>query len=250
MSEITWLEQAVESGEVRFRVGRAASGALVVEWPGDARLFQDGDGWRFETEPHLSSERAAKLARGPARAVQRYLAGEMSLHASAIEIGGRALVFLGAGGAGKSTIAAKLCDQCGATLLADDVLAVDRTNDGLFALPTESAHWLEVPGQESKRARAAQRIAAIPTVVAELVLLDVNESPADAQPTLVKGRAAMLALSQAHITLPIATPEQRRRDFEWLAKVCESVKMTRIARRCAGSPDDVVSEALRLLEKT
>jgi hypothetical protein len=245
---ITWLEETVEGGEVSFRVGREASGALVAEWPHEARLVQTTEGFRFEPEPHLASARAAKLARGPVRAVARYVSGEMSLHASAVEIGARALVFLGPSGAGKSTTAALLCERSGAQLLADDVLAVESVDDQLVALPTEEVHWLEMAGEPQKQARTAARVATRPTAVAAIVLLGVNESPLPAQPTPLKGRLAMLALSSAHVTLPIATPAERRRDFEWLAEVYDRVPMVRIERRCAGTVDDVASAALDLLK--
>ncbi len=245
MNEVTWLDASSGVEAVTFRVGRTATGAFVAEWPDEARLEQIPEGWRFDSKPGLAAARAEKLERGAARAIRRYFEGEMSLHASAVDIGGRAIVFLGPSGAGKSTTAARLCAIAEGSLLADDVLAVRRDVSGLIALPTEAAHWLEL--QDRKQASAAKRPATTPAPVVAIVLLDVNESPIPLQPILLRGRAAMLAISSAHITLPIATRDQRRRDFEWLAGVCERVPIVRVVRRCAGDVNEVASTALRLL---
>lgn len=242
---VVWKEQTIQDGEVTVRVGYTRDGALVVDWPGEATLTERGGIWRFDPAPGTSPERAEKLARGPARAVQRYLRGEMSLHASAVVIEGRALVFLGPSGAGKSTAAAILCQRSG-RLLADDILAVDWVNDALIALPTESTHWLDSPDHEMKRPRAASG-ATEPAPVHAIVVLSVNEAATSTQPKPVRGRPAMLALSTAHLTLPTATRGDRMRDFEWIATVGTRVPMFELTRRCEGDPNEVASSALRLL---
>jgi hypothetical protein len=62
------------------------------------------------------------LSAGLATALQ--LAGVPLLHGCAVEVGGRAIVVLGASGAGKSTVAAALV-AAGHALLSDDVAAVE-----------------------------------------------------------------------------------------------------------------------------
>lgn len=61
----------------------------------------------------------------------------MLLHASAVALGGRAALILGASGAGKSTLALAMMAM-GAGLVADDRVCLRRTDDGL---------WVSAPPQ-------------------------------------------------------------------------------------------------------
>ncbi|MCC7360994.1 MAG: hypothetical protein IT317_16035 [Anaerolineales bacterium] len=65
---------------------------------------------------------------GPALALALHQRGWLVLHASAVALHGRAVAFLGAPKAGKSTLAAAL-HQRGAALVADDVVAVSLAPD-------------------------------------------------------------------------------------------------------------------------
>ena len=62
-------------------------------------------------------------------------AGRMVLHASAVETPAGAIVFLGASGSGKSTVAAGF-GRLGYPVLADDCVLVDAKADGFVGLPT------------------------------------------------------------------------------------------------------------------
>jgi hypothetical protein len=64
------------------------------------------------------------LAAGTVMAFLLTLRGHTVLHASAVDVAGRALAFVGPSGRGKSTLAALLCLE-GATLVTDDVLVVE-----------------------------------------------------------------------------------------------------------------------------
>ena len=78
-----------------------------------------------DADPAAKPEMITLLLAG--NGISSYLSarGEPPLHASAVEIAGGALAFAGAGGAGKSTLAALMCAH-GARLITDDVLRVSR----------------------------------------------------------------------------------------------------------------------------
>jgi hypothetical protein len=77
-------------------------------------------------DSHDAELRLALL--GPAFAVLLQQRGFLVLHASAVNVGGRAVAFLGGSGQGKSTIAAAL-HRRGHPLIVDDLVAV-RVGDG------------------------------------------------------------------------------------------------------------------------
>ncbi|WP_250447388.1 hypothetical protein [Actinotalea sp. C106] len=67
---------------------------------------------------------AVVLTTGAMLAFQLYRRGRAVLHASAVEVDGRALAFVGPSGGGKSTMATLMCAG-GASLVTDDVLCVE-----------------------------------------------------------------------------------------------------------------------------
>lgn len=83
------------------------------------------EGRRIELAPlHGASPRTVRLTLlGPAMAVLLHQRGFLVLHASVVELAGRAIAFLGESGAGKSTLAAAFHAR-GHRLVADDVAAV------------------------------------------------------------------------------------------------------------------------------
>lgn len=92
---------------------------------GDVGVLTVRDGRRIELAPvDGASRRTVRLALlGQGMAVLLHQRGFLVLHASAVEIAGRAVAFLGDSGSGKSTLAAALHER-GHRLVADDVVAV------------------------------------------------------------------------------------------------------------------------------
>lgn len=72
---------------------------------------------------------------GPVLVLALALRGVWSLHASAVNCNGRAILFLGESGQGKSTLAHYLASTPGMKLAADDILPVTLEIDGLTAWP-------------------------------------------------------------------------------------------------------------------
>lgn len=64
------------------------------------------------------------------------LGGGLALHASAVALRGRAWVFVGPTGAGKTTAARLACEDAGAEPLADDLVLLWAEADGARLLPT------------------------------------------------------------------------------------------------------------------
>jgi hypothetical protein len=138
-ARIAWIAGVSEGG---LRVGRDGAD-LVVDWPGLAtlRVRENGEFPRWEDHAGVSMASTEKLRRGVGQAVIRHLSGRLSLHASAVELNGRALVLVGASGAGKSSLAAALCLRKGAALLSDDMTALD--HDPYRVQPGDDAHCLD-----------------------------------------------------------------------------------------------------------
>ncbi|HEX8907528.1 MAG TPA: hypothetical protein VF771_21985 [Longimicrobiaceae bacterium] len=86
------------------------------------------------------SDRATYLL-GPVMGLVCHLRGIPCLHASAVAVDGRALLVVGAPGAGKSTTAAALA-ALGHPLVADDVVALRAGDGGIEALPAYP--WLRL----------------------------------------------------------------------------------------------------------
>jgi hypothetical protein len=99
------------------------------------RYLVSADGKEVGCERNgVSRERQVRLLLAQALPLASALQGFEVLHASAISTGGRLAAFTGPSGAGKTTMASRLV-QRGATLVADDVLALERRPHGLLAHP-------------------------------------------------------------------------------------------------------------------
>jgi hypothetical protein len=120
-----------------------ASPALVADRPGSGGIIRltYHEGIRFHVradgaevwcdwDPPLTADDAATFLLGPVLGLVLRRRGVLALHASAVVIDGAAWAFLGAGGAGKSSLAAAFA-RTGVTVLTDDVLAI-RAVDGRY----------------------------------------------------------------------------------------------------------------------
>lgn len=110
-------------------------GHFRLDVPGVARYSVE-DGKHILIEPMADStpEKIRLFLLGSTMGALLYQRGLYPLHGSAVETPWGAMLFVGAQGAGKSTLAAEFHRQ-GYRLLTDDVCAVERTTNGLRILP-------------------------------------------------------------------------------------------------------------------
>lgn len=125
-----WREVQCHSAPDGYRLSVAGVGTFSIDAPG-TRI--DLIVAVRRAAPHELEE--ALL--GPVLILALALRGTWCLHASAVAVQGRAIVFVSESGRGKSTLAAFLASQCeaGWETLADDILPVTLTTAGLDALP-------------------------------------------------------------------------------------------------------------------
>lgn len=95
---------------------------VIAEHLDRVSVRRDPGGEHVDLLPVLMSGTVAAIVHG--------LRGATLLHASAVEVDGRALAFIGRSGQGKSTIAGLLCAH-GASLVTDDVLLVDQNDPAM-----------------------------------------------------------------------------------------------------------------------
>ena len=94
-----------------------------------AVLVRDGREMLVDAAPGLQEQALRGLILGAALAVLLHQRGLLVLHASAVDLGGTAVAFLGDAGWGKSTAAAALHAR-GCGVIADDVVALAWQNQG------------------------------------------------------------------------------------------------------------------------
>ncbi|WP_199431062.1 hypothetical protein [Qaidamihabitans albus] len=156
-----------------------------LRYPGLCDFTGDRDLSAVTAHPHPAADRELLpvLVAGTLLAAHLMLRHHLVLHASAVELDGHAVAFVGASGMGKSTLAAALCGT-GCALVADDVLRVDRVD---HAGP---AGMVVYPGSTESRLRPNARGLA-------------DGAPSTAVRPTADGRLALSPRSHADGPLPL-----------------------------------------------
>lgn len=116
---------------------RDTAGRWLVEMPGTAACLLSADGTDIRCAPADASNAWTRFLVGQALPLAAVLQGLEPFHASAVALGGRAVGFIGASHAGKTTLALAL-GMRGASLVTDDVLVVEPQDDVMLAHPGSS----------------------------------------------------------------------------------------------------------------
>lgn len=104
--------------------------AFLLRLPGIARfLIEDARRIVFATEDGKDDADITAFLTGSVMGLLLHLRGRVVLHASAVLVGGKAVLFCGNSGAGKSTMAAALSKR-GYTMLSDDICVLEQTRNG------------------------------------------------------------------------------------------------------------------------
>ncbi len=103
---------------------------FLLRIPGVARfLLLGGRSIVCEPEPHMPRDDVAIFLLGTVLGILLHQRGQVVLHASAVAVNGKAVLFCGKSGAGKSTMAAAL-GQGGQPCVADDLCRITLRGDG------------------------------------------------------------------------------------------------------------------------
>jgi hypothetical protein len=193
--------------------------------------------------PGLDPDLLSVLVSGTLLAFVLAMRGKPVLHASAVEVDGAALAFVGASGMGKSTMATLLCAD-GARLVTDDVLLLDTTGSpptcslgatelrlrkGADDLSERFAHAGSAP-QLRTTGDARQALAAVPATTEDLPLAALVVPVPDRSPqrhtaeiTRLSPTEALLILSRFPRLLGWQDASVRRTAFHHLADVADRV---------------------------
>jgi hypothetical protein len=123
------------SGRPELTIAAGATGYRVSYGDGTTFLVDPrGDHVGVHWVPPLDAADAASYLIGPVLGFILRLRGSVPLHASAIAIDGRGILFVGEAWAGKSTTAAAF-SMLGYPVLSDDIVRVDEGDAGAIAYP-------------------------------------------------------------------------------------------------------------------
>jgi hypothetical protein len=190
------------------------------------------------------------------------VAGRLVLHGSAVDIGDRAVAFVGVSGQGKSTMAA-LCCAAGATLVSDDLLPLELAADGAVTcnrsggeirLREKAALLADRFGDDvTVRTTADDRVAIGPTIttherlqLAAIVLPRPRHDRTDLEVRRLAPGEASLALSRYERIEGWRDRDHLRRHFVDVGRVVDVVPVLEVA--VPWGPPFADDLALRVLE--
>ncbi len=238
-----------ETGEPVQRIWKTQNGALLrIDYEDGTQFWVDvkgGEVWSRWTE-NSSFEDAASYMLGPILGYLLRWRGVACLHASAVQQAGRAAVFVGPAGAGKSTLAAALVLR-GYAVLSDDIVALAERDGAFYVAPAYPYLSLWPESVEALYGAERDFAAFSPNFPKRMVRLRASERQFAEQPALLEslfllhergGDAPLLesiATREAMIWLVANTygnllldDELRGREFALLGRLLGSVPVRRV----------------------
>ena len=242
-------------------IDRTNDGDLIVRFMDSTSFLIGSDGRSItllSAPPSYTRDDLAAYALGPVIAIALHLQGVVLLHASAVVLQRKAVVFAGDAGSGKSTTAAML-HRLGYAVLADDVteLAGPRPYRALASLPAvrlwpDVVHALfgaaavfpdRAPSWEKKLMVIEQ---APPAEIAAVLFLDARAESASIE--RLPPREAWQRLMANVYTRMLPGEAMSRRIFEVTSALADDVPMYAFTAPALESADDLGSFLERELE--
>jgi hypothetical protein len=235
---VEWLSTPLRDG---VRIGRKGN-RVIVEWRGIGTLVSASSG----AEPEFSSLAGAdpllleKFRATSLMACRRYLAGNLSLHGSAIAFPRGCVVLIGDRGAGKSTTAMALVEHHGGKFLADDIVPVDWSNSVPVVSPVDDSFWLAQDASAwfglrrastGKLAHPPRARALTPERLGGIVHLVFDETAEDCVLRRVTGHDAFVLLSGSHVCYSGGGEDDALRNFATRARLAAGTKLFELRRR-------------------
>jgi len=244
-------EEIDDNGTPAIRVSRLDDGAYYgIAYADGTRIVIDARGAAIWASAPASAsiEDTATYVLGPALGFTLRLRGVTCLHASAVAIGGGAVAFVGASGAGKSSVAAAFA-RAGYPILTDDVLALADRGERFEAQPAypRVRLWPEAAAALFGSADALPRITSgwdkrylalgssrhrfqsDPLPIVAIYLL----APRGAGPTRVREisnrKSALMALVPETYSARLLDRDSRATEFELLGRLVRHVPVRRLA---------------------
>lgn len=234
-------------------IDRTDAGDLVIRFA-DATSFRiAADGRAIEllsAPPKYTSGDLAAYALGPVAAVALHLQGAVLFHAAAVVMRGKAVLFAGESGSGKSTIAAILHRQ-GYGVMSDDITELD----GDRALTSVPAVRLWPDALESLYGSAAAAFpdrapswdkkivpvedAGAPRAVAAILFLDSESRGAEPRLARLTPREGWQRLMSCAFTARLPDEAMSRRIFESTAGLADGVAMYSFAPPLRGASGEL-----------
>jgi hypothetical protein len=256
-----------ERGVPLLTIRSVGSGYLLCYAEGARFLVSasgcDVDAWWDES---LTDVDAADYLLGGVLAFITRLRGRLPVHASAVVIEEQAILFAGAAGAGKSSVAAAFA-VLGYPVLSDDVVVIDEANGGVVAYPSRARLSLWADSAASlfatrslpahSRVYAKRRLDLVehgyrfherPVPVGAICVLAARSASSHG-PTMraLRPRAALMNLVSQTYGNYLLDASMRAREFDVLGRLAETVCVNELS--LSADLDGLVSDCRSLADR-